>query len=236
MANSIIFITGASGFVGSQVVLDALKAGHRLRINVRREAQIQQLSTRFSPAATAPSQLEFVVNPDLSDSDAIRKSLDDVDYIFHIASPMPGSGEDFKTDYLRPAVKSTEAILEAADLTPSVKRVVITSSLLALMPLGSLDIPGFVVKGKFSQSHLPFLSPLPCIDLPPFFLLEFKTSLRAFQRQSVTKLIHKNRRRKSRHPDKPRRPFPIWTRRQRPEVLGLQDPRPPSNHRVDDLA
>jgi len=60
---------------------------------------------------------------------------------------MPGKGEDFKTEYLQPAVNGTEAILVAAAQVLSVKRVVIMSSLLALMPLGGLEIPGFQILG-----------------------------------------------------------------------------------------
>jgi len=151
MAGSLIFITGASGFIGSQVVLDTLTAGHRVRVNVRRREQIDELTARFSPAVNSPDQLEFVVNSDISDSKAIGSTLGNVEYIFHLASPMPNSkNPDFKTGYLQPAVAGTEAILAAAALAPSVKRVVIVSSLLAFMPLGTLRVPGFVVDGKCS--------------------------------------------------------------------------------------
>lgn len=159
MAGSLVFITGASGFIGSQVVIDTLKAGHRVRVNVRRKNQIEELTARFSPAASSPGQLEFVVTPDISDSNAVRSALDYVQYIFHLASPMPHSntGSDFKTEYLHPSVKGTEAILDAAALTPSVQRVVIVSSLLAFMPLSSLRVPGFVIDGGWSLSQ-PTLS------------------------------------------------------------------------------
>ncbi|KAK3682218.1 hypothetical protein B0T22DRAFT_521308 [Podospora appendiculata] len=144
MVGSLIFITGATGFIGSQVVQDTLNAGHRARLSVRREAQIEQVKSRYPSHA---SQLEFVVIPDISNVDALRSALgDDVEYIFHIASPMPGKGTDFKTEYLGPAVKGTEAILDAAAAAPNVKRVVIVSSLLALMPLNGLQVPGLVIK------------------------------------------------------------------------------------------
>lgn len=153
MAGSLVFITGASGFIGAHVVLDTLKAGHRVRVNVRREDQIEELTARFSPAVSSPGQLEFVVTPDISDTKAVGSALGDVEYIFHLASPMPnGKTSDFKTEYLQPAVKGTEAILAAAALAPSVKRVVIVSSLLSFMPLGSLRVPGFVVDGECSLS------------------------------------------------------------------------------------
>ena len=156
MTGSLIFITGASGFIGSHVVLDSLKAGHRVRINVRRGDQIDELTARFSPAASSPDQLKFVINPDISDSKAVGSALSDVEYIFHLASPTANHTEpDFKTEFLKPAVKGTEAILNAAALAPSVKRVVIVSSLLALMPLGTLRVPGYVVDGEYSVSSPP---------------------------------------------------------------------------------
>ncbi len=141
-----IFVTGGTGFIGSQVVQDALQAGHQLRLSVRKSPQIDELKRKYAQYA---SSLGFVVIPDISDSDAILAALgNDVDFIFHLASPMPGKGNDFKTEYLYPAVKGTEAVLDAAAGTPAVKRVVIVSSLLGLMPLGGLLIPGLEIKGQ----------------------------------------------------------------------------------------
>ncbi|KAK0622545.1 hypothetical protein B0T14DRAFT_535720 [Immersiella caudata] len=141
---SLIFVTGGTGFIGSQTVEDTLRAGHRVRLSVRREGQIDEVKKQF-PEYTA--QLEFVLVPDIGDIAALRAALkNDVDYIFHLASPMPGKGEDFKTEYLKPAVDGTKAILEAAAGAPSVKKVVIMSSLLALIPLGGLQIPGMEIK------------------------------------------------------------------------------------------
>jgi len=143
--SSLIFFTGGTGFIGSQILHDTLQAGHRVRLSIRREAQANEVHSRFPKHV---SQLEFAVVPDISDSSTLRAALgNDVDYIFHLASPMPGKGEDFKTEYLQPAVNGTEAILVAAAQVLSVKRVVIMSSLLALMPLGGLEIPGFEILG-----------------------------------------------------------------------------------------
>ncbi|KAK3369402.1 hypothetical protein B0T24DRAFT_707930 [Lasiosphaeria ovina] len=145
-----IFVTGASGFIGSQVVLDALQAGHRLRLSVRRESQIGELQQRFAAHA---SQLEFVVVADLGDSAALRAALaDDVEYVIHIASPMPGGGDDFQIGYLRPAVQGTEAMLDAAEAAPAVKRLVIMSSLLALLPVGATRVPAYEIKAGSNLS------------------------------------------------------------------------------------
>ncbi|KAK4185368.1 hypothetical protein QBC35DRAFT_503805 [Podospora australis] len=139
-----VFITGVTGFIGSQVLLDTLEAGHHVRFSVRREAQIDEVKARYPQHV---SQLEAVVIPSIESVDALRPALsDDINYVLHIASPMPGKGEDFKTEYLKPAVDGTEAMLNAAKSAPTVKRVVIMSSLLSLMPLGAMAMEGLHVR------------------------------------------------------------------------------------------
>jgi len=145
MSSPITFITGATGFIGSHVVKNALAAGTRVRLSVRKEEQIASLKELFSSGS---DQLEFVVIPDISHSEAFEGKLDDVEYILHLASPMPGKGEDFKSDYLKPAVEGTVSILKAAKAASSVKRVVVTSSVLACIPLGQMNATDLHIKGE----------------------------------------------------------------------------------------
>ncbi|KAK3933686.1 hypothetical protein QBC46DRAFT_462956 [Diplogelasinospora grovesii] len=168
---STIFITGGTGFIGAHVVAQTLKAGHRALLSVRREAQIPQLRSRLAAAGVSPelelehpSQLSFAILPDITDQDSLRSALlsnphHPVDFVFHIASPMPGKGTDFSTDYARPAVAGTTALLAAAASIPSIKRVIIVSSALALMPLGGLSTPGL----RVTEGANPSLS-VPAID------------------------------------------------------------------------
>jgi len=81
-----------------------------------------------------------VVVPDITSTAAFRSALDDVDYIFHLASPMPGKGSDFKADYVDPAVQGTESILYAALEFPRIRRVFVMSSVLALTPVDAVTV------------------------------------------------------------------------------------------------
>jgi nucleoside-diphosphate-sugar epimerase len=127
----LIFLTGASGFVGCATALEALKAGYRLRLSVRKEAQIDRIKSVLSSYL---GQLDFVVLPDITKPSAFAGHLDGVDYALHIASPLPtGTNKD---DYFPGAVDGTIAILSEAAKVSSIKRVVITSSIASLMPLG----------------------------------------------------------------------------------------------------
>ncbi|KAF2225186.1 NAD dependent epimerase/dehydratase [Elsinoe ampelina] len=143
MFSPLIFITGSTGFIGAHTVLQSLEAGYRVRLSVRKESQISSLRTVF---ADHIANVDFVVIPNLSADGAHDGALKDVTYIFHIASPMPGTGDDFKTEYLAPAVDSTTALLDAANKTPSIKRVVIVSSVVALVPLEELATGNFHAK------------------------------------------------------------------------------------------
>lgn len=145
MPSSTIFITGATGFIGSQVVKAALDAGHHLRLSVRKEEQIQSLKELFGSKSAS---IDFALIPDISKPDAFHGQFDGVDHVFHLASPMPGKGDDFESDYLKPAVQGTEALLNAAKAAPNVKRVVVTASLLSLIPLGTMNATDLHIKGK----------------------------------------------------------------------------------------
>ncbi|KAJ5964943.1 NAD-dependent epimerase/dehydratase [Penicillium vulpinum] len=131
MSNKLIFITGATGFIGSATAVEALKAGYRLRIGLRKPSeQLQTLLSEYS------DQVEFVIIPDLTDETAFDDKLNGVDYVLHLASPLP-HGTDKQT-YFPPAVKGTTALLKAATKVPTIKKVVITSSIAALIPISGI--------------------------------------------------------------------------------------------------
>lgn len=145
MSQSLIFITGATGFIGAHVVAQTLEAGHHVRLSVRKESQISSLKELF---AGHEAKLNFAVIPDLTKPGAFDQALQGAEYVFHLASPMPGKGSDFKTDYLGPAVEGTNALLDAAKAIPSIKRVVVMASVLSLATLDALAGGEFTAKGK----------------------------------------------------------------------------------------
>ncbi|EFQ25950.1 NAD dependent epimerase/dehydratase [Colletotrichum graminicola M1.001] len=151
MSQPLIFITGATGFIGSHVVSQALEADYRVRLSVRKESQASKLKQLFEKHA---AKLDFVVIPDLAKPGAFNQTLRDTDYVFHIASPMPGRGNDFKTDYLAPAEQGTIALLDTAKSIPTIKRIVIVSSILALVPLDVWVTGNFNVK-EGSNASIP---------------------------------------------------------------------------------
>ncbi|KAK1579323.1 NAD dependent epimerase/dehydratase [Colletotrichum navitas] len=143
MSQPLIFITGATGFIGSHVVSQALEADYRVRLSVRKESQASKLKELF---AKHTAKLDFVIIPDLAKPGAFNQALLGTDFVFHIASPMPGTGNDFKSDYLAPAEQGTITLLDAAKSISTIKRIVIVSSILALVPLDVWVTGNFNVK------------------------------------------------------------------------------------------
>ncbi|KAE8354580.1 hypothetical protein BDV28DRAFT_146949 [Aspergillus coremiiformis] len=134
MSDALVFVTGSTGFIGSHVVAAILKAGYRVRLSIRRaeqEATLRQYFPEFN------DKIETCIVSDITQRDSFHEALQGVDYVFHIASPMPGKGTDFQNDYIDPAVNGTESILYAALEFPQIKKVVIESSILALVPPAS---------------------------------------------------------------------------------------------------
>lgn len=140
MADSTVFITGATGFIGAQVTLATLQAGHNVKLSVRREEQIESLGQVFKDSA---NKLNFVVIPDYTVPNAFDDVLQEVDYVIHLASPLAKPNEDLLT----PAVKGTTSILTAANRYPRIKKVVITASVFSLVPVGGLG-DGIDIKGR----------------------------------------------------------------------------------------
>lgn len=150
MTGQLIFITGASGFIGSATALAALKRGYRLRVCLRKPSEkLQAVLSDFT------QHVEYVIVPDITDETAFKGKLDGVDFVLHLASPL-SRGTD-KESYFIPAVKGTTALLKEAARVASIKKVVVTSSIAALIPLTGIP-EGGVVKGNISVALLLVVS------------------------------------------------------------------------------
>jgi nucleoside-diphosphate-sugar epimerase len=141
--SNLVLITGSTGHVGFQVLLTALQAGYQVRASVRSDSKAQSiLDNKIFKAAKIPAgQLTFTNVSDITVPGAFDEAVKDVEYIIHVASPIPRSGLDLK-DYeealITPAVQGTVGILDSAAKSNKIKRVVITSSVVAIIPVTEL--------------------------------------------------------------------------------------------------
>jgi nucleoside-diphosphate-sugar epimerase len=139
MAGDLVLVTGGSGLIGIRTIQLALKAGYSIRAAVRSQAKADAiLATPTVKALNPGSRLTFVIVPDMLAPGAYGEAVKGVKYIFHIASTtIKDEGfkpEQFEPELIQPALKGTLSILEAAHKTAGIKRIVITSSEVAIIP------------------------------------------------------------------------------------------------------
>lgn len=138
-SKKVVLITGANGHIGFRVVVLALQAGYKVKAAVRNQEKADRISAAQSIKDLGElddDSLTFCFVPDLLKPGAYDEAVKDVDYIIHIASPITsGITEDkYETHLIEPAVVGTLGIVTAAQTSPSVRRIVITSSVVAMIP------------------------------------------------------------------------------------------------------
>lgn len=116
--------------MGASVIANLLSKGFSILAVVRSTAKAAPLQTTFK-SHVSTGHLTFAIVPDMTVPGAI--DMAGVDGIIHSASPLPPM--DPQTDpeaVIGPAVQMTTSVLREAARWPSVKRVVITSSIVTI--------------------------------------------------------------------------------------------------------
>lgn len=135
--SDLVLITGGSGHIGSRVIIDALEAGYAIRAVVRSQVKADRiLSIPTIKKLNPGKKLDFIIVPDLLVDGAYYEAIKGATHVIHVASPITDAhkdGESWQTTFIDPAVKGTLNILEAAKKAGKVKRVVITSSGIAML-------------------------------------------------------------------------------------------------------
>jgi nucleoside-diphosphate-sugar epimerase len=139
MAGELVLVTGGTGLIGIKVIQIALKAGYSVRAAVRSQEKANAvLATPTIKTLNPRSKLTFVIVPDILEDNAYDEAVKGVKFIIHCASPViKGEGftpDQFETGLVEPALKGTSSILTAAYKTTGIKRIVITSSEVAIIP------------------------------------------------------------------------------------------------------
>lgn len=124
-----VLVTGASGFVAGRVIKNLLSKGYTVRGTVRsleNTDKISHLKDKFPKVELFEADL-------LGGPEAFEKAMEGCKYVMHCASPFQLSVDDPQKDLIDPALKGTEAVMNAAGKA-KVSRVVVTSSCAAVGP------------------------------------------------------------------------------------------------------
>ncbi|KLO19163.1 NAD(P)-binding protein [Schizopora paradoxa] len=127
MVDSLVLITGATGFIGAHVVNQTLEAGYRVRATAR-PPKVDALREKYG------GKVDVVGIADIANGD-YSEALKDVDAILHIAAPLPGKAD--AAGMIDGAVGGSLNIIRQA-AAKGVKRVVLTSTMLAMLNLDNV--------------------------------------------------------------------------------------------------
>ena len=122
-----VLVTGATGFVASWLVQRLLEEGITVHAAVRKPDDEKKVGHLKQAAANSSGEIKFFKS-DLLTPGSYREAMQGCELVYHTASPFTTNIKDPQKDLIDPAVKGTQNVLESANETPSVKRVVVTSS------------------------------------------------------------------------------------------------------------
>src|ERR1700681_2468986 len=130
----LVFLTGATGFVGSHVARALAAHGADLRLLIRSSSDLRNIQEL---------RADRVVG-DLRDAASLKKAVAGCEVVFHVAADYRLWVRDPDQMY-RANVQGTRAVLEAARET-GVRRVVYTSSVATM---------GFTARGPVADENSP---------------------------------------------------------------------------------
>ncbi len=146
-----VLVTGVSGYIASWVVKHLLDRGYTVHGTVRSLQNQEKVSHLMSLAEGSHGILKLF-EADLLEPGSFAKAMEGCEYVIHTASPFFVAGvKDPMKQLIKPAKEGTQNVLDTATRMPSVKRVVVTSSVAAIM--GDAKEGGALPNKTFTDKH-----------------------------------------------------------------------------------
>lgn len=139
-----VLVTGGTGYIASWIVRKLLERGctvHATARSKKKAANLEKLAEGTQGKLT-------IFEADLLSPGSFDEGMKGCELVMHTASPFVITGvQDPESELVKPAVEGTRNVLESVDRTPSVKRVVLTSSVAAIYGDNAdvADAPGGVL-------------------------------------------------------------------------------------------
>jgi dihydroflavonol-4-reductase len=126
-----VLVTGATGYVAGWLVKRLLEEGITVHAAIRNPDNKKKTAHLDELAEKLPGSIRYFKS-DLLEDGSYAKAMEGCELVFHTASPFTTDVKDPQKELIDPAVNGTKNVLEQANKTPSVKRVVLTSSCAAI--------------------------------------------------------------------------------------------------------
>lgn len=126
-----VMVTGATGYVAGWLVKKLLEEGITVHAAVRNPDNKAKVAHLDKIAAETGGTIKYFKS-DLLKEGSYAEAMKGCEVVYHTASPFVMAVKDAKKDLIEPAENGTANVLNSAKATPSVKRVVVTSSCAAI--------------------------------------------------------------------------------------------------------
>ncbi|WP_223585002.1 SDR family oxidoreductase [Sphingobacterium sp. GVS05A] len=131
MKNQTVLVTGGTGFLGVNIILELLKKGFTVRTTLRTLSRKNEILDALTAGGISTfDQLSFY-EADLLSDNGWDEAAQGCDYVLHVASPFVAEQPKDENELIIPAKEGTLRALKAAKKA-GVKRVVLTSSFAAI--------------------------------------------------------------------------------------------------------
>ncbi|NBE50424.1 NAD-dependent epimerase/dehydratase family protein [Streptomyces boluensis] len=127
-----VLVTGATGYVAGWIVKGLLDAGVTVHAAVRDPHNTKKVQHLLDAAQASTGTLRLFASDLLRDG-SYAEAMQGCRIVIHTASPFVRSVRDPQRDLVDPAVQGTRNVLETANRVGSVERVVLTSSIAAMI-------------------------------------------------------------------------------------------------------
>ncbi|CAN0901785.1 Phenylacetaldehyde reductase [Linum grandiflorum] len=138
-----VCVTGASGYIASWIVKLLLSRGYTVKASVRDPNDPKK--TEHLRALEGASDRLLLFKANLLEEGSFDSGVEGCVAVFHTASPFYHDVKDPQLELIDPALKGTLNVLNSCAKTPSIKRVVLTSSIAAVAYNGKPRTPDVVV-------------------------------------------------------------------------------------------
>lgn len=126
-----VLVTGATGYVAGWIIKYLLDEGITVHAAVRNPDDKNKIAHLDQIAAQSKGRI-YYFRSDLLTDGSYTQAMQDCELVFHTASPFTTAIKDPQKELINPAVIGTKNVLDSANNTPSVKRVILTSSCAAI--------------------------------------------------------------------------------------------------------
>jgi nucleoside-diphosphate-sugar epimerase len=132
----LVLVTGGTGYIANYCIRELLERGYRVRTTVR-SLTSKKVDILKSGCETEHADKIEIVVANLASDEGWTEAAAGCNYVMHTASPVGDFGKAKKEDYptlIEEAIQGTLRALRGAAASGVCKRVVVTSSVAAIMP------------------------------------------------------------------------------------------------------